>query len=121
PPPTVPLPQPVPDPATVSGPTGALAPTGPVDFTVFGPNNPTCTGTPVFTSTARPLGGGPPPTATSAPFTPPAAGTYRWIASYSGDANYSAATTACNDANETSVVATAAPAIATSATPTATI
>src|SRR5262249_33555003 len=45
----------------------------------------------------------------SGPFTPSGtapqiAGTYEWIASYSGDANNSAASTGCNDANEQSIV-----------------
>src|SRR5204862_4241824 len=119
--PTVPIGQPITDTATVSGPGGAPQPTGSVTFTVFGPNDATCTGAPIFTSAAQPLGGGPPPTATSAPFTPAAPGTYRWIAAYSGDANYTAATTACNDANESSVVTQATPTIITSATPNATL
>src|SRR5947208_950413 len=111
---------PISDTASVTGPAGSPAPTGTVTFTVFGPNNATCTGTPVFTSAAQPLAGGPPTaTATSGPFTPPSAGTYRWIAAYSGDANYAAVSTTCNDANESSVVNPAMPAIATSATPSA--
>src|SRR5207302_951452 len=93
--PTATLGQPVTDTATVTGAPGAPAPTGTVTFTVFGPNNSTCTGTPVFTSAGRPLGGGPPPTATSDPFTPPAPGDYRWIAAYSGDANYTGVTSPC--------------------------
>ena len=68
-----------------------------------------------------PLAGGPPPTATSAPFTPTAPGAYRWIAAYSGDANYPAVTSLCNDANETSVVAQAVADIVTQATPVVTI
>ena len=110
------------DTATVTGgPAPAPAPTGTVTFTVFGPNNATCTGAPIFTSATRPLAGGPPPTATSAPFTPPAVGDYRWIASYSGDTNYAAVTSTCNDANETSVVTQAVATIATQATPAVTI
>ena len=54
-------------------------------------------GAPVFTSApvAYPVAGGP---VTSAAFTPTAAGTYRWRATYSGDANNAAVTGACNDA-----------------------
>ncbi|MGH9280355.1 MAG: hypothetical protein ACRD12_19925, partial [Acidimicrobiales bacterium] len=114
--------QPISDTASVTGFAGVPAPTGTVTFTVFGPNDTTCTGAPVFTSAAQPLSGGPPTaTATSGPFTPTVPGTYRWIAAYSGDANYIAVTTACNDANETSVVTQATPTIATQATPTASI
>jgi hypothetical protein len=46
-------------------------------------------------------------------FTPSAAGTYYWTASYSGDANNEAASTACGDANESSVVNKAPSSIAT--------
>ena len=112
------------DTATVSG--GAAptpSPTGFVTFTVFGPNNATCTGAPIFTSAAQPLGGGPPPTATSAAFTPTTAGTYRWVASYTGDANYVGVTGACNDPGETSVVTQVVDGgrVTTQATPTATL
>src|SRR5436190_325239 len=110
---------PISDTAMVTGKAGSPAPTGTVTFTAFGPNNATCAGAPVFTSPAQPLSGGPPTaTAMSTPFTPTAAGTYRWIASYSGDANYQPATTTCNDANESSVVNTVPTTLTTQATPT---
>ncbi|MCA1683558.1 MAG: Ig-like domain repeat protein, partial [Actinobacteria bacterium] len=96
---------PISDTATVTGDVApAPAPTGTVTFTLFGPGNPTCTGTPIFTSADRPLGGGPPPTALSADFTPTAAGTYNWVAVYSGDANYPVATSPCGAPGEASVV-----------------
>ena len=38
----------------------------------------------------------------SNPFTPTLAGTYRWIASYSGDANNAPVAGKCNDAGENS-------------------
>src|SRR5262249_59770163 len=41
------------------------------------------------------------------------AGTYRWIAHYTGDANNNAVDTACNDANESSTVNPASPTIST--------
>jgi hypothetical protein len=123
--PTAVIGSPISDTATVTGTTGAATPTGTVTFTAYGPNDATCAGPAVFTSPARPLvpGGGPPPsaTATSGPFTPATPGTYRWIASYSGDAVYPAATTLCNDANESTVVSQAAATIVTSATPTVTV
>jgi hypothetical protein len=49
-------------------------------------------------------------------FTPSAAGTYYWIASYSGDAKNFSASGACGDANESSVVAKRQPSIVTNAT-----
>ncbi len=54
-------------------------------------------------------------TAVSAAFTPTAAGTYRWRAFYSGDANNDAVSGPCNASNENVVVAPAAPTIATHA------
>ncbi|MCA1683777.1 MAG: hypothetical protein LC708_01415, partial [Actinobacteria bacterium] len=87
-----------------------------ITFTLFGPDDATCSGTPAFTSPPVPVVGA--ASYDSANFTPTAAGTYRWIAAYSGDANNAAATTACNDPNET-VVVTAPPAltITTTASP----
>src|SRR2546429_100372 len=46
-------------------------------------------------------------------FTTAAVGSYRWIAHYSGDAKNNAVDTACNDANESSTVSPASPAIST--------
>ncbi|MFN2505694.1 MAG: beta strand repeat-containing protein [Acidimicrobiales bacterium] len=109
---------PISDTATVTGAASpAPTPTGTVVFTLFGPGNPTCTGAPIFTSPAQPLAGGPPPTAGSGPFTPSALGTYNWVAVYSGDTNYTPATSPCGTPNETSVVPKASPAIATQASP----
>ena len=84
------------DTATVSGFSGV--PTGTVTFELYGPNNANCTGNPVFTSTVPIAANG---TATSASYTPDAAGTYRWIADYNGDANNSQAFGVCNAPNET--------------------
>ena len=52
---------------------------------------------------------------TSDAFTPTAAGTYRWIANYGGDANNSPTANACNAANESSVVDKLSPTVATQA------
>ena len=113
---------PVSDTATVTGaPAPAPAPTGTVTFTLFGPGNPTCTGAPVFTGSARPLVPGPPSTATSGDFTPSSAGPYNWVAVYSGDANYPTATSPCGAPNETSQVTAPVATIVTAATPSATL
>ena len=53
----------------------------------------------------------------SGSFTPTIAGTYRWIADYSGDANNPSVTNACNALNE-NVVVTSAPRSPTTAVPT---
>ena len=84
---------------------GAPGPTGTVSFNLYGPNDATCSGAPAFTSANRAVSGG---AATSLPFTPTAVGTYRYVATYSGDANYAPATSPCNAPNE-SVVVTAVP------------
>ena len=99
------------DQATLSG---GASPTGSITFRLYGPNDATCTGAPVFTSNAIAVNGN--GSYTSAPgFTSAALGTYRWIASYSGDANNAAIPGACNGANESATITTAAPALVTTA------
>ena len=78
-------------------------------FSLFGPDDTTCTGATVFTSTVGLVvtageGGDATGSATSAAYTPTKAGTYRWIASYSGDGNNAVSAGECNDPNEKSVV-----------------
>jgi hypothetical protein len=85
--------------------TGGVSPTGSVTFTFFLPADTNCAGPPAFTSPPVPVNG--PGTYTSAPFTPTVAGTYRTIASYSGNAANAPVTTKCNDNNESVVVSTA--------------
>ncbi|MDQ1421998.1 MAG: hypothetical protein QOJ52_3960, partial [Acidimicrobiaceae bacterium] len=100
------------DTATLSG---GAAPTGTITFTLFGPNNPTCTGAAIFTSTVPVAGNG--NYTSTPPFTANAAGTYQWVAAYSGDTNNNAVVSACGAANESVVVTKAAPAIVTLASP----
>jgi hypothetical protein len=88
------------DTATVSGVAGVAAPTGTVTFTVFGPNDATCTGPPVATSTNAVVGS----TAQSNSFVVVAPGVYRFVATYNGDANYLPRTSACNAPNESVTV-----------------
>ncbi len=95
------------DTATVSG---GHSPTGTVTFKLYGPNDTTCA-TVIFTSANRPLSGG---KATSTAFTTVDAGTYRWIATYNGDANNTSVGGSCNDAKESVVVTKANPSITTS-------
>jgi len=96
-------------------PGGSAAPTGTVTFDVYGPADSTCTGPVLFSSTnaVNPAG----TTATSSPFTPGATGTYRVIATYSGDANYSGSVSNCADATEAVVVTKAPLPIATQVSP----
>ena len=72
-----------------------------VEFRLYGPDDATCASVPVFTSTVAVSDAG---TATSAPFTPRRAGTYRWRAFYSGDANNDPASGFCNAPGERVVV-----------------
>jgi hypothetical protein len=74
--------------------TGAFGPTGTVTFTAYGPGDTGCA-TPVF-SVAESAG----VSTVSAGYHPPAAGTYRWIASYGGDAANTAASGSCADPAE---------------------
>jgi hypothetical protein len=80
---------------------GGSSPTGQITFRLYGPNDPSCSGTPAFTDTKTVSGNGP---YDSASFTPTSAGTYRWTASYGGDSNNNAVAGACNDANESATV-----------------
>jgi hypothetical protein len=70
------------DTATVSGGITPYASTATVTFKLY--NNPTGSGTPLFTSANVPLVNG---SATSASFTPTAVGTVYWVATFNGDAN----------------------------------
>ncbi len=99
------------DTATLSGlvnPSGTRT----ITFNLYGPGDATCSATPVFTSTVAVTTSGP---YTSGGFTPTLAGTYRWIASYSGDDNNEAKTGACNDANESATISKATPTLSTTA------
>ena len=94
---------------------GGFNPAGTITFTLYGPNDATCGGTVIFTSTVSVNAGN--GTYASANFTPTASGTYRWIATYNGDANNNIIAGACNAANE-SVVVTPAPTPTPTPTPT---
>ncbi|HEY5197092.1 MAG TPA: beta-propeller fold lactonase family protein [Solirubrobacteraceae bacterium] len=98
------------DAATLSGGT---SPTGSVAFDLYGPGDTGCS-SPVATSTDPISGDG---TYQSAPFTAPTAGTYRWVASYSGDDANPATAGTCGTTGESVVVTAAAPSISTLASP----
>ncbi|HEX8076784.1 MAG TPA: Ig-like domain repeat protein, partial [Chthoniobacterales bacterium] len=90
------------DTATLSG---GLSPTGTITFFVFGPDDSNCGAAPAFTSAVNVNGNG---QYGSGSFVPTAPGTYRFVASYTGDENNKAIATVCNDPNET-VTVTAPP------------
>ena len=85
---------------------GGNHPTGTIQFLAFGPDDATCSGLAIAPEPLLVGGNGDYP---SGAISPPALGTYRWTASYSGDVANNPAATGCNDANETSI-ATAEPA-----------
>jgi Big-like domain-containing protein len=102
------------DTATLGAPpAGEPTPTGTVTFNVYGPSDTSCAGPVLFTSTNPVNAAG--TSAVSGTFTPGAAGTYRVVATYSGDANYSGSASSCGDPKEAVVVSNALLGIATSA------
>ncbi len=78
--------------------TGGNAPTGSVTFRLYDPDQPTCTGEPRYTVTDATA-----PYATSPGFTTDKAGTWRWVAEYSGDANNNPVTSGCDEEQVTIV------------------
>ncbi|MGQ0632726.1 MAG: hypothetical protein ACT4P1_17055 [Sporichthyaceae bacterium] len=104
---TVEIGNPVTDSATVTGRVNPVA-GATITFRLFGPADPTCTGTPVFAPApvAQPVGNGP---VLSPSFVPNTPGEYRWTASYSGDAANNPAATACGAAGQTVTVTGLAP------------
>ena len=94
------------DTATLSG---GFNPTGSITFNLYGPDDADCSDS-IFDSTVTVDGNG---DYDSDPFTTSEAGTYRWIASYSGDANNDPVSGACNDENESVVVNKLQPSITT--------
>ncbi len=108
--PTAAIGDPIHDTATLAG---AHNPGGTIDFKAYGPDDATCAATPAYTKTVTVSGNG---SYGSADFTPALAGKYRWTVAYSGDTDNEAAASACNAANQSSIVAAAAPTLATSAT-----
>jgi hypothetical protein len=85
---------------------GAL-PTGTITFSAYGPNDSTCSAPPAFTSPVPVAGNG---SYNSAPFLVTKAGTYLWVASYSGDPNNNATASACNAPGEKTTVTAGPPA-----------
>ena len=99
------------DSATLSG---GVSPTGTIAFEVFDSSHPLCVGSPLFVST-KPVGGN--GVYASDAFQPFALGTYFWTAEYSGDANNSPSSTACQAPPETLSVVKASPMLSTTVDP----
>ncbi len=120
---------PITDTAVLTGTTHTVTPVAPqaavagkaggtITFNLYGPGNTTCTSPAIYTSPAITVNGNGTYGPTS--FTPTQGpGTYRWIATYSGDATNNGATELCGAAGETSTVS-AAPVTAATNAPTST-
>ncbi len=90
------------NPITVENPNTPGADVGTVTFVLYGPDDGTCA-TPILTRADRPLAlnqAGTQGTADSGEGHTPPGREYRWIASYSGDANNAPVSGACGDADE---------------------
>jgi hypothetical protein len=74
--------------------SGGFQPGGQIGFEVFGPNDPQCTGGPVYSDTVIVSGNN---TYTSGAFTPTQPGTYQWLVTYTGDANNVSVVSTCGD------------------------
>jgi hypothetical protein len=73
---------------------GGLDPSGNLEFALYGPEDPTCAGSPAYTASVAVSGAG---TYEAPAFTPTAIGTYRWVVTYPGDGANLDAATACAD------------------------
>ena len=108
---------PIHDVATLVSPFGAPD-ASTVTFNVYAASDATCSSPlnagPLATVSTGTSGGN--PTYTSVTFTPAAAGSYVWVASFAGDSNNQSAAGSCSDPNETSAVVQASPAHTTNPT-----
>ena len=98
--------------------TGGADPHGAIIFRLYGPDNDTCARPAAFTVVQRVHGNG---FYRSPTVVPQRAGTYRWVATYTGDRNNERVATACGDAHETVVVLPRHPRLTTSASPPANV
>jgi len=83
---------------TLSGATSNAG--GTVTFNLYDPSDATCSGSPAFTGSATVNGNGTYSTSNTS-FLATAEGTWRWLVSYSGDANNAGTTSACGVENFT--------------------
>jgi hypothetical protein len=80
------------DTSTLSGTTGDAG--GSITFGLFSPSDATCSGAPAYTQTV-PVSGSGSYSTTNTTFLAAAEGTWRWLVTYSGDANNEGSTSAC--------------------------
>lgn len=98
--------------------TGGTKPTGTITFNLYGPNNSTCSGSPALSSSVKVNGNG---TYHSGNLKPKTAGTYEWVATYSGDSKNSSVSEPCGSTNESVTVTAATPKMTTTASPDTTV
>jgi hypothetical protein len=98
------------DTATLSG---GFNPTGSITWKLYGPSDSSCSSAiQTFTETGVVSGDG---SYTSPSYTTTSAGSYHWVASYSGDSNNNAVSGNCGDPGETSTVTPQTPTLTTNA------
>jgi hypothetical protein len=98
------------DSATLSG---GSAETGTITWKLYGPTDSSCSASPLETYTNSAVNGD--GTYYSPSYVANSAGTYRWVASYSGDGSNLSTAGSCNDPGEQSTVTKASPSLSTSA------
>jgi hypothetical protein len=86
---------------SVAGTLAGTHPDGNITFNLFGPTDASCSGTPMSSATLPVTGNG---TYRSQSVVAPQPGTYRWKASYGGDANNDAVSSACSEPSAATVV-----------------
>jgi hypothetical protein len=77
---------------------GAASPTGTISYALYAPGDTSCS-TPIFTASVPATGSDNSPT-----YWTTSAGTYRWTAAYSGDANNNPSATPCGSPSESVIV-----------------
>jgi hypothetical protein len=92
------------DRATVSASAGGR-PTGTVTFKLFGPADPGCAGTLLFTQTVTLNNGSASTSNTTFSIASASASTYNWVAVYSGDASHQGSTSPCGKEHFTLTIA----------------
>jgi hypothetical protein len=106
------------DTAHLTGGATELAPTGTITFTLFGPDDGSCANGAIHTESVAVNGFG--DYTTPDGYAPTQAGTYYWVATYSGDANYDANDAPCGAPDESVEVSAPTPTDTATSTPTET-
>jgi hypothetical protein len=95
--------------------TTEKSPGGTIGFSLYGPDDTTCSNAPVFTQSIDDTTHK--QQVVSGSFTPTLPGLYQWVDTYSGDATYAPAAGKCGDSTEQVLVTVVTPTITTVASP----